>query len=166
VEWARSAPLKFSVFVSIENEDLLTLAAPIIKTLSGPAGGRVWLEESKLKAQNQPAIRSAPGSPRCDPRFQLVVDITVRSRTRGVLNGYTVDISESGISAMLRIDVPLAEIVELNFTLPIGQVKVHAIVRQRDCFRYGFQFLESAAVQEIIRSTCRQLAERTLSAKL
>ena len=118
-----------------------------------------------MKAQNQPAIRSEPGSPRCDPRFQLVVDITVRSRTRGVLTGYTADISESGISARLRIDVPLSEIVELNFTLPIGQVKVHAIVRQRDCFRYGFQFLESAAVQEIIRSTCRQLAERTASSK-
>jgi hypothetical protein len=79
-----------------------------------------------------------------------------------VLTGRTADISESGISAMLRIDVPLSEIVELNFTLPIGQVKVHAIVRQRDCFRYGFQFLESAAVQEIIRSICGRLAaERT-----
>ena len=92
-----------------------------------------------------------------------MVDITVRTRTRGVLTGYTVDISESGISAMLRIDVPLSEIVELNFTLPIGQVKVHAIVRQRDCFRYGFQFLESAAVQEMIRTACRQLSvERSL----
>jgi len=118
-----------------------------------------------LKPQDQPAARTAPGGARNEPRFQLVVDITVRSRTRGVLTGYTDDISESGISAMLRIDVPLCEIVELNFTVPIGQVKVHAIVRQRDCFRYGFQFLESAAVQEIIRSTCRQLAERTASSK-
>ncbi len=120
-----------------------------------------------MKAQDydQPATRSTPGAPRSEPRFPLVVDITVRSRTRGVLTGYTDDISESGISAMLRIDVPLSEIVELNFTLPIGQVKVHAIVRQRDCFRYGFQFLESAAVQEIIRNTCRQLAERNSSSK-
>lgn len=118
-----------------------------------------------MKTQNQPATQTAPGGARNEPRYQLVVDITVRSRTRGVLTGYTADISESGISAMLRIDVPLSEIVELNFTLPIGQVKVHAIVRQRDCFRYGFQFLESAAVQEIIRSTCSQLAERTASSK-
>jgi hypothetical protein len=131
----------------MENEDLLTLR----------------LEKSKLKTQSQPATRSAPGSTRVDPRFQLVVDITVRSRTRGVLTGYTADISESGISAMLRIDVPLSEIVELNFSLPIGQVKVHAIVRQREAFRYGFQFLESTAVQEVIRSACHRLAaERTL----
>lgn len=117
-----------------------------------------------MGTQNQPTTSSAQDSPRCEPRFQLAVDITVRTRTRGVLTGRTVDISESGISAILRIDVPLAEMVELNFTLPIGQVKVHAIVRQRDCFRYGFQFLEPTAVQEIIRNTCRQLSvERTLS---
>jgi hypothetical protein len=115
-----------------------------------------------LKTENQPAPRSAPGSMRVEPRFPLVLDVTVRTRTCGVLTGRTADISESGISAMLRIDVPLSEIVELNFTLPIGQVKVHAVVRQRDCFRYGFQFLESAAVQEIIRSICGRLAaERT-----
>jgi len=119
----------------------------------------------KAQDQDRPATRSVPGAPRSEPRFPLVVDVTVRSRTRGVLTGYTDDISESGISAMLRVDVPVSEIVELNFTLPIGQVKVHAIVRQRDCFRYGFQFLESATVQEIIRNTCRQLAEKNSSSK-
>ena len=118
-----------------------------------------------MKAQNQPATRFVQDTVRCEPRFPLVVDVSIRTRTRGVLTGRTADISESGISAMLRIDVPLSEIVELNFSLPIGQVKVHAIVRQRDCFRYGFQFLEPTAVQEIIRTTCRQLSvERTLSA--
>jgi PilZ domain len=111
-----------------------------------------------MSTQNQPATRSVQDSARSEPRFPLVLDITVRTRTRGVLTGRTADISESGISAILRIDVPLSEIVELNFTLPIGQVKVHAIVRQRDCFRFGFQFLESTVVQEVIRSTCRQLA--------
>lgn len=120
-----------------------------------------------MKTQSQPATRPALGGARIEPRFPLVVDVTVRSRTCGVLTGYTADISESGISAMLKIDVPLSEIVELNFTLPIGQVKVHAIVRQREAFRYGFQFLASAAVQEIIRTACRQLSvERNLSAGL
>jgi hypothetical protein len=38
------------------------------------------------------------------------------------------------------------------------------MVRQRDCFRYGFQFIGSGAAQEVIRSTCRQLAvEQSLS---
>jgi len=74
-----------------------------------------------------------------------------------------VDISESGISAILKIEVPVSEIVELGFMAPIGRVNIPAMVRQRDCFRYGFQFIGSGAAQEVIRSTCRQLAvEQTL----
>ena len=46
-------------------------------------------------------------------RLKIEVDIRIQSRTCGVLKGYTVDISESGIAAMLRIEVPLGEIVEL-----------------------------------------------------
>jgi hypothetical protein len=113
-----------------------------------------------LKAQNQSATGSEPGvvSARHEPRFKLEVDISIRTRSCGVLAGYTVDISESGISAMLKIEVPLSEIVELGFMLPIGRVKIPAMVRQRDAFRYGFQFIGSDATQDVIRSTCRQLA--------
>jgi hypothetical protein len=59
---------------------------------------------------------------------------------------------------MFRIEVPMGEVVELNFTLPLGPVTIYAIVRQRNAFRYGFQFLESNGVNEIIRQSCRQLA--------
>jgi hypothetical protein len=112
----------------------------------------------------------ATGSPRAveidarrHPRFKLGVDITIHSRTSGVLKGHTVDISESGISALMRIEVPLGEVVELEFTLPFGPVTTHAVVRQRSAFRYGFQFLELSDV-EAIRRTCRQLAvEQTLT---
>jgi len=75
-----------------------------------------------------------------------------------MLKGHTVDISESGISAMLRMEVPLGEVVELDFALPFGPVTIYAAARQRNAFRYGFQFLESNAVNKVIRSTCRQLA--------
>ncbi len=118
-----------------------------------------------MKAENESATGSAPGftAARHEPRFKLEVEISVRTRTHGVLAGYTVDISESGISAILKIEVPLSEIVELGFMVPIGRVNIPAMVRQRDCFRYGFQFIGSGAAQEVIRSTCRQLAvEQTL----
>ena len=75
-----------------------------------------------------------------------------------VVRGQTVDISESGISAMLRIEVPLGEVVRLELKLPLGDVEVHALVRQRNAFRYGFQFVEDSAAQEVIGRTCRQLA--------
>src|SRR3977135_61219 len=41
---------------------------------------------------------------RRQPRFKIEVDIRINSRKSGVLQGYTVDISESGIAAMLRLE--------------------------------------------------------------
>ena len=68
------------------------------------------------------------------------------------------DISESGISAMLMVEVPIGEVVRLEFALPLGEVEVHALVRQRNAFRYGFQFVESTSAQDIVGRTCRQFA--------
>jgi PilZ domain-containing protein len=95
---------------------------------------------------------------RRQPRFKLAVDVSINSRTCGVLKGYTVDISESGLAAMFTIEVPVAEVVELKFTLPFGPVAIYAIVRQRNAFRYGFQFLESSTANEAIRHSVHQLA--------
>lgn len=92
------------------------------------------------------------------PRFKLEVDICVYPRNTEAVRGHTVDISESGISAMLRDEIPLHEVVRLEFTLPHGAVEVHALVRQRNAFRYGFQFLESAEAPDVIGRTCRDLA--------
>lgn len=113
-----------------------------------------------MEPQNRPAAHPvrATVDARRQPRFKLEVDISVKSKTCGMLKGHTVDISESGISAMLRIEVPLGEVVELDFTLPFGPVTIYALVRQRSAFRYGFQFVESNFVQEVITPTCRQLA--------
>jgi hypothetical protein len=75
-----------------------------------------------------------------------------------MLSGYTVDLSESGISAMLRLEVPLGEVVEWRFALPSGPVMILAIVRQRNAFRYGFEFVNSDSEREVLRRTCRDLA--------
>ncbi len=56
------------------------------------------------------------------------------------------------------LEVPLGEIVELTFTLPFGPVTIRAVVRQRTAFRYGFEFVDSFEVREIIRRACRDLA--------
>jgi hypothetical protein len=91
-------------------------------------------------------------------RFKFEVDIRISSRTCGLMKGHTVDISESGISAILKLEVPLGELVELDFMLPFGPVTVYAMVRQKNAFRYGFQFVQSSLVEDVLRSTCRQLA--------
>jgi hypothetical protein len=92
------------------------------------------------------------------PRYKLDADICIYPRNSPVVRGHTVDLSESGVSAMLRVEVPLGEVVRLEFALPLGPVEVHALVRQRNAFRYGFQFVEASSAQDVIGRTCRQLA--------
>jgi PilZ domain len=97
------------------------------------------------------------------PRYKLETEIRVYPRNSSVVRGHTVDISESGISATLRVEVPVGEVVRLEFSLPTGEVDVYALVRQRSAFRYGFQFVESSSAQDVIGRTCRQLAvEQTI----
>lgn len=91
-------------------------------------------------------------------RFKLEVPIQIISKTSGLLHGRTGDISESGLSAMLREELKVGELVELDFTVTHGRVKMYAIVANRNAFRYGFRFAESKFVEEIIRPTCRVLA--------
>ncbi len=92
------------------------------------------------------------------PRYKLEVDVRVYPRNSAVVRGHSVDISESGMSAMLRVEVPVGEVVRLEFAVPTGEVEIHALVRQRSAFRYGFQFLEAISQLEIVQRMCRQLA--------
>lgn len=92
------------------------------------------------------------------PRFVLDVPIRVYARERAVIRGHTVDISESGIAVLLRDEVPIGELVRLEFALPDGEVAVLAALRQRIAFRYGFQFVEASSTQDAIGRTCRRLS--------
>ena len=92
------------------------------------------------------------------PRFKLEVDIQIYPRDSTVIRGKTVDISESGVAAILVNEVALGKVVRLEFALPSGFVEVCALVRQRTAFRYGFQFIDPGSVQDIIGRTCRELA--------
>jgi hypothetical protein len=104
-------------------------------------------------------MKAYPVDARGNPRFKLEVDISINSRTCGLLKGHTVDISESGVAAMLTLEALLGEIVELNITLSFGSVMILATTRQRSAFRYGFEFVDTH-VHEFIRRTCRDLAVR------
>ena len=122
-----------------------------------------------MEAQNQPAAipNREVVDKRHHPRFKLEVKVSITSRTSGLLTGRTMDISESGISALLRIEVPLGEVVDLEFTLPFGHVVIYAMVRQKNAFRYGFEFVGSDAAKKIIQATCRELAvEQSLSGEI
>lgn len=101
---------------------------------------------------------------RLRPRFKLNVEIRLYPHASKVVRGRTFDISESGISGLFPVEVPIGEVVRLEFSLPLGEVEIYAMVRQRNAFRYGFQFLEATPPDQIIGRTCRQLAmEQDLS---
>ena len=124
------------------------------------AGEIVAREIIDLEARSQfePGQTHEIVDARRNPRYKLEVEICVYPRDCPVVRGYTVDISESGISAMLRVEVPVGEVLRLKFTLPFGDVEVLALVRHQNAFRYGFQFVETSSAQDVIGRTCNQLA--------
>jgi hypothetical protein len=106
---------------------------------------------------------SALKDARHHPRFTLEVEVLVFPRQRPPSRGHTVDISQSGLAVMLIDELSTGELVRVEFTVSHGKVDTHAMVRQRNAFRYGLQFVESATATDIIGQTCRQLAlEQTL----
>jgi PilZ domain len=118
----------------------------------------------KLESEQEPGTRLTEKliDARQHARFKLDVHVKVYSRSSGLVMGSTVDISQSGLAAMLQIEVPLDEVVRLEFTLPTGRLSIRALVRQRNAFRYGFQFVEPDSVaQELIILFCRELSPRT-----
>jgi c-di-GMP-binding flagellar brake protein YcgR len=90
-------------------------------------------------------------------RFKLDTDVKIYSRANSRVVGRTVDISEDGLAAILKIEIPLDQVVRLEFNLSLGLVSVRALVRQRNAFRYGFQFVEpDSDAQELISRFCRE----------
>jgi len=111
------------------------------------------------ETQDKPA--RYPGGGRVDarhhPRFQLDVEISVLVRGQPRLRGRTVDISQSGIAAMLRLEVEMGTVAELEFELPQEKISALAVVRQRSAFRYGFQFVDPDSIRNSVRGSCAQL---------
>jgi PilZ domain len=95
---------------------------------------------------------------RVHPRYKLEVPICIYPRNGNVVRGHTVDVSESGIAAMLLEEVSLGVVVRLEFTVDFGPVEILALVRQRNAFRYGFQFVEAASPEKTLGITLRQLS--------
>ena len=112
-----------------------------------------------MEAQNQSAKSPARDTPdaRRQPGFRLGVDTRINTKTCGMLKGATVDISESGVSALLKLAVSLGEFVELRFMAAIRPDDGLAVVRQPNAFRYGCQFVESHSMLTIIRTTGQSL---------
>ena len=126
---------------------------------AGPHPGEVRLEpENQFGAGQTEMLIDA----RQHPRLKLDIDVKIYSRTSSRVMGRTVDISETGLAALLKIEIPLDKVVRLEFALPLGLVSVRALVRQRNAFRYGFQFVEpDSDGQELVSRFCREHIRRS-----
>ncbi len=108
--------------------------------------------------QFEPGPARQAADPRRHPRYSLDTGLTVHSRTNGVLAGRTVDISESGLSAILKIEVSVGEVVKLEIVHSVGLVTVFAVVRNQTAFRYGFEFMDTNPPDKLVRAICQQLS--------
>jgi PilZ domain len=95
---------------------------------------------------------------RAKPRFGLDVPIRIHFRTGELILGRTVDISETGLTAMVLLEMSIGQPIELDFTLSCGSVNVHAIVKNKNAFRYGLEFLLTDKERTTIKRGCRELA--------
>jgi hypothetical protein len=75
------------------------------------------------------------------PRLELEAAVTVHSES-GLVPGRTLEVSESGISAILPVEPPVGETAELEIKLPPTPGTARAIVRNRNVFRHGFEFVQ------------------------
>jgi hypothetical protein len=128
---------------------------PMIKKL------RSWLTLDFGVMDHTKAFRNAnqfPTEQRGDPRFSLEVPLRIHFRTGELILGRTLDISESGLSALVLLQMSVRQPIELDFKLPCGPVNVHAIVKNKSAFRYGLEFVLTDKERAILKRGCRELA--------
>jgi c-di-GMP-binding flagellar brake protein YcgR len=121
-----------------------------------------WGDKLESEDNIETSHTGKPIDARKHSRFKLDVDVKIYPRDSSRVTGRTVDISEQGLAVMLQIEIPLDQVVRLEFELPPGVVSIRALVRQRNAFRYGFQFVEpDSYAQELIISFCGGLKSQS-----
>jgi DnaJ-class molecular chaperone len=75
------------------------------------------------------------------PRSYFEADIRVRSESAGIVPGRGLDISESGMAAILPVELKIGENVDLEFKKSAVAYRMRASVRNKSIYRHGFEFL-------------------------
>ena len=100
---------------------------------------------------------------RRDQRVALEVDVNVHS-TSGIVPGRSVDISESGMAVILPIELEIGETADLHFKIGAETIRTRAIVKYRNMFHHGFQFMERLPVS-LSSDTCQTCGGSGFEAK-
>jgi hypothetical protein len=109
-----------------------------------------------LKVDANCSLQPAPGiDRRRDARYRFSTPVTVYAKDGLPIPGMTIEISISGLSAILSSPIGVGDIVDLT---PIMGTRVTAQVRRNVGKLYGFEFLGLASRQaRKIKNECRKL---------
>lgn len=100
-------------------------------------------------------ISSLPEDRRKHPRFRICIPVTIRSSSGSTLPAVSLEISQSGMSAMASGPLAAGETVEID---QVVEGTVTAVVRHNNGKLYGFEFVKISAsqVREIV-NRCKML---------
>jgi PilZ domain len=100
------------------------------------------------------AIRTDTADRRRHPRYRFSEPMKVCCQDGGCLEGMSVELSQSGMSAMVQGALRPGDVVRLQ---PVTGVTTAAVVRHKLGMLYGFEFLELAGEQAgKIAERCRE----------
>jgi hypothetical protein len=112
-------------------------------------------ETTNSALSEQPASANASVDRRKHPRYRFAAPISVRTSEGTVLEAITLEISESGLSAVLSSPLKVGDTARLE---PVGGGAVTAEVRHHTGKVYGFKFLQVTDEQiKRLQDDCRRL---------
>jgi hypothetical protein len=103
-------------------------------------------------------VNGFENDPRKHLRVGFKVPLRIHCRSGELILGHTVDVSESGIGAMVSLELIVGQSVGLGFQLPCGLIDVRAVVKNKRAFRYGFEFVLTHQERGILKRGCREIA--------
>jgi hypothetical protein len=122
----------------VVSNDVRTTPRRVRKKLDARCG----LSPTQWRNENRPVNEPKDAKEkRRHERLQLDVDVTVLTGS-ALVPGRSYDISVSGISVVLPVELTEGQEVKLQISFPRATETIRAIVRQRNVFRHGFEFVE------------------------
>ena len=112
--------------------------------------------QSRIRVSNAENGANSPdiADRRRHPRYRFSEPMKVCCQDGGCLDGMSVELSQSGMSAMIQGDLRPGDVVRLQ---PVTGVTTAAVVRHKLGMLYGFEFLDLAREQAgKIAERCRQ----------
>ena len=111
-------------------------------------------DSDDINAHGEVSKSVDPADRRRRPRYRFSEPMKVCRQDGSCLDGLSVELSQSGMSAIIRGTLTPGDVVRLQ---PVSGVSTAAVVRHKLGMLYGFEFLELAIEQAgKIAERCRQ----------